>query len=421
MGFIDNIKEEATKLFSTSPTASNGVTPSASLSTLKAENPDSRQTGETYQHWGLRICGIVGGSLAALPPYLQNVYNYIYREQAENIELQEQARKNTQAEIDKKNTEIEAQNKQVANRKDEIELLKKKIDELKTERSQIKSGREQVNKNQRLKLILGLVILIPLTFYLFLFYSSTFYSAFFRDPNTMSDGVMNAMFDANALSKAFEGGITELGFVISAPVIFLGLGFGLHFFSIQKGGMKYVKMGAIVLVTLMFDCILAFLIGKQLHELGMIIGTVPLGAVYSVSDAIDDINTWAVIFCGFIVYIIWGIVFDMALSAYDKMDLNKTRLEEIEKAILDHENSIRNEKSTIDSTEAEITKMKNEINQLMSKLGHEVYIDYSAIKTEMTNFFSGWIMQMQVLSLPTIAQNQAQQIYNDTIKVLIKE
>ena len=86
----------------------------------------------------------------------------------------------------------------------------------------------------------------------------------------MSDNVMNAMFDANALSNAANAGMAELGFVLSAPVIFLGLGFGLHFFAMQKGAQKYIKMGAILLVTFMFDCILAYLIGKQLHNLGII-------------------------------------------------------------------------------------------------------------------------------------------------------
>ena len=49
--------------------------------------------------------------------------------------------------------------------------------------------------------------------------------------------------------------------------------------------------------------------------------------------AIHDINSWAVIFCGFIVYIIWGIVFDQCMDAYDKMDLNKTKLKEIAQKI----------------------------------------------------------------------------------------
>ena len=43
------------------------------------QNPNDIQSGETYHHWGKRICGNVNGNVMALVPFLQNVYNYIYR------------------------------------------------------------------------------------------------------------------------------------------------------------------------------------------------------------------------------------------------------------------------------------------------------------------------------------------------------
>lgn len=381
-------------------------------------NSQSRRSGETYTQWGTRICGIVEGSLNALPPYLQKVYNYIYNEQAKNVELQKAARANTQAEIERKNEEIRVINEKIENANQSIDETNKKIEELKAERQEIKVGKERVNKEQRLKLIIGIIILIPLTFYLFLFYSSTFYSAFFRDPSSMTT-VMNSMFDSNALVNAYADGIAELGFVLSAPIIFLGLGFALHFFSVQEGKMKYLKMAAILLVTVMFDCILAYKIGEQMHTFGIIIGQYPIGEDYTVSMAFHDINTWAVIFCGFIVYIIWGIVFDMCMSAYDKMDWNKTRLENIKKEIEDFEQKIKAEKDNIQNLKQQETNAKNSVKDLMAKLGHEVYIDYAAIRTEMNNFFAGWIKMMQVLSLEQELQDEASRICKSEMAMLI--
>ena len=343
-------------------------------------NPESRRLGETYEQWGTRICGIVSGSLTALPPYLHKVYHSIYNEQAENVELQKAARANTQAEIGRKNEEIRVINSKIEETGTNIDDANKKIEELKAERQEIRAGRERVNKEQRLKLIIGLSIIIPLTFYLFLFYSSTFYSAFFRSPETMTNA-MNAMFDSNALANAYAEGMTELGFVLSAPVIFMGLGFALHFFSVQDGKSKYLKMSAILLVTMMFDCILAYLIGKQLHDVHVLMRIIPKGD-YTISMAIHDINTWAVIFCGFIVYVIWGIVFDMCMSAYDKMDLNKTRLENIKKEIDGFEQKIKAEKENISILRQQETDANNRVKDLMAKLGHEVYIDYAAIRKD---------------------------------------
>lgn len=383
-------------------------------------NPEDLRQGETYEQWGTRICGIVTGRLVALSPYLQKVFNHLYNEQANNVELQQQARQNTQVQINQINDDISSLKNRITESNKKINDKEKSIEDLKNEQQEIKSGKEKVNKEQRVKLIIGLFILIPLTFYLFLFYSSTFYSAFFRDPSSMTN-VMNSMFDSKALGNALSDGITELGFVLSAPIIFLGLGFFLHFFSVQKGNIKYLKMGSILLVTLLFDCILAYKIGKQLHDLDVITGICPIGEKYTIGMAFHDVNTWAVIFCGFIVYIIWGIVFDMSMTAYNKMDLNKTRLEEIKKEIEGLKQKIEEEKGIINNLTQNIEGKNKVVKDLMAKLGHEVYINYAEIRTEMTNFFAGWIKMMQILSLNKNLQNQAQTIYNNELAMLIKK
>lgn len=398
-------------MFSTRPAAVVPETPSQ-------VNPENLRVGETYEQWGTRICGIVSGSITALSPYLQKVFNYIYNQQAQNIELQEQAKANTQADIDRKNEEIKLANHKIDAANAEIDDINRKINELKEEQQDIKSSKERTNKEQRLKLIIGLIIIIPLTFYLFLFYSSTFYSAFFRDPASITD-VMNSMFDANALANAYGSGITELGFVLSAPIIFMGLGFALHFFSVQEGKAKYLKMAAILLVTLMFDCILAYKIGEQMHSLGIITGVYPIGEEYTVNMALHDINTWAVIFCGFIVYVIWGVVFDMCMSAYNKLDLNKTRLEAIKQELDDCNEKIKAEKNNIQTLTQQITDERNNITALMAKLGHEVFINYSDIRTEMNNFFSGWIKMMKILSMDQNQMDQAKATYDSQMATLI--
>lgn len=57
----------------------------------------------------------------------------------------------------------------------------------------------------------------------------------------------------------------------------------------------------------------------------------------------------------------------------------------------------------------------------MGKLGHQVFIDYSIIRTEMNNFFAGWIKQMTVLSIEQIKQDEASQIYQNEMTMLLPE
>lgn len=382
------------------------------------QNPNNRQEGETYHHWGLRVCAIVDGSCIALKPYLHNVYNYIHREQVENEALQQEERRKIQSQIEQKRNDIEALNSRLNDSKQKQQDKKDKISELNAEKKELKNKAYEVNKAAKLKLILGLIILVPLTFYLFLFYSSTFYSAFFKDFGE-SANVLNSMFDAEALSKALETSVTELAFVLCAPIIFMGLGFSLHFFTIQKSWTKYVKMAAILCITFVFDAILAYMIGKHLHDMEVIIGTAALNSVYGLSEAVSDINTWAVIFCGFIVYIIWGIVFDMTMSAYDQLDLNKINIKAIDEQVVTLENEIAEEKQNEQDFNNQINAHNNKISDLTVLLGKTVIIDKAAIRTEMTNFFTGWAAQMNVLGKIQKEQEEASATFESTVNTLL--
>ena len=384
------------------------------------QNPHNRQEGETYRHWGLRVCAIANGSCYVLKPYLHNVYGYIHKEQVENKALQEEERRKTQSQIEQKRNDIEVLNSLLNDCKQRQQDKKEKISELAEEKKELRNRAYEVNKTAKLKLIIGLVILVPLTFYLFLFYSSTFYSAFFKDFGA-SATVLNSMFDAEALSKALETSVTELCFVLCAPIIFMGLGFSLHFFTIQKTWTKYIKMAAILCITFIFDAILAYMIGKHLHEMEVIIGTAPIGSPYGFAEAVSDINTWAVIFCGFIVYIIWGIVFDMAMSAYDQLDLNKINIKSIEEQVVTLEKEIAEEKQKEQELNNQINTHNNRISELTVLLGRTVIIDKGAIRTEMTNFFTGWAAQMNVLGMTQQEQHEANTTFENTINALLNE
>ena len=101
------------------------------------------------------------------------------------------------------------------------------------------------------------------------------------------------------------------------------------------------------------------------------------------------------------------------------MDLNKTRLENIKKEIEVLDQKITIEKENIQNLKQQETTTQNSITGLMAKLGHEVYIDYAAIRTEMNNFFAGWIKMMQVLSLEQDLQDEASSICKSEMSMLI--
>ena len=101
------------------------------------------------------------------------------------------------------------------------------------------------------------------------------------------------------------------------------------------------------------------------------------------------------------------------------MDLNKTRLENIKKEIDEQEQLIASENDNIQKLKQEELDTEDAIKKLMAKLGHEVYIDYGAIRTELTNFFTGWITMMKVLSLDQSKLDEASATYKHEIETLI--
>lgn len=396
----------------------NVTTASQQGATFQPQNNYSLRPQETYNHWGKRICAMVDGSSLTLKAYLQKIYIDIYQKQAGDVNLQKEEHQKIQTQIVQKRNDIAYLDKQLNDSKQREQDMKNEISKLDNDESELKSKVYEVNKEAKIKLILGLVILLPLTLYLFLFYSSTFYSAFFKDFGANAN-VLNSMFDAEALKKALEASVTELAFVLCAPIIFMGLGFCLHFFAIQKSWKKYVKMGAILLITFVFDAILAYMIGKHLHEMEVIIGTAALDSKYGFSEAISDINTWAVIFCGFIVYIIWGVVFDMTISAYNQLDLNREKRKQIDAKKKKLKADIASEQQDQNKLNNQIKNEKNDITQLEGELKKTIIINKSTIHLEMTNFFTGWTTQMNVLEMSQADQNEVGDIFEKTVKTLL--
>lgn len=385
-------------------------------SAINIASPDNKLQDETYVYYGTRICGKVTASLPVLNPFLLKIYNGEKQRQISDQQLQQQRR-------DKLNNDLTAKMGDIAQEKTNRDATESKIKgfneelvELVSDLTDAKNKNGEVNKMARIKLWIGGVILMILTVYLFIFYSSTFYSAFFKD-FTAEISIGAAMFDAKALPNAMTTGFGELVFILCAPVIFMGLGYALHFFMQSKSVVKYLKAGSVLLITLIFDCILAYLIGKKIYDIEALMSLNEMPP-FNVDMAIVDPNFWAVIFCGFIVYLIWGIVFDMAMTAYEDLRSNKNEIEHIKEKINHVKLQLLNEQQQLSACDAKITKLESEKIIIEKTMAQSVYYDVHIIKAAMSDFFSGWMAMMNGLTRPSEEQEKAKIIYADTIEQL---
>lgn len=246
------------------------------------------------------------------------------------------------------------------------------------------------DKRPKAQFYIGLFLLLPITIYLFVFYISASYSAFFKDFET--DTLSAAIFDADALGKAINDGWLEAVFVGTIPFVFMGLGYLVHMFLKIKGWGGYVKVAALFILTFIFDVILAYLIDKKIF-----LYDATLGQTFTPNDAVQSVNFWGIIFAGFVVYIIWGLVFDFVMKEHENVDKIKgfirNKKESIKNAIVKRTDL----RTQVETVQQEITAINGRISELQSKIDgfifpvkeylhyHYQYVEgwYQAINSEL--------------------------------------
>lgn len=387
--------------------------PDTTFKISPSSNPDNIQQGETYTNYGKRICMKTAGEPMSLAAVLQHIYASKKQEMIDNKALQDAHKasiQNAANQVDLKIATLKSANVVLDG---QIGTYSAKISELESEISVLKASNGEENKQAVVKFWIGCFILLILTVYLFIFYSSTFYSAFIHTPEDVS----SAMFDPQAIPNAFSHGIMSGLFLCTVPIIFLGLGFGLHYISEQQGIGKYIKSSALVLVTLMFDCILAVAIAKGLYQAwaSNIWGSAP---PFTISMAASDLNVWAVIFCGFIVYMIWAVVFDLTMTAYGDIHSNESVIIKLKQQIEQERKNVDNTKNEILKKDGEIKRLIVQKNNILSQMSLFT-IDPNVIFNVFSQFYQGWMTTLNAVNLGADKENDCKLSYAKECKNLL--
>lgn len=276
----------------------------------------------------------------------------------------------------------------------ETELIpakKTKIEELKKEIIDIKKNPEHYTGVHvgTAGFYIGVFILALLSIYLFIFYSSASYSAFFKEFKSDDIVITKAIFDANAIGSALKDGITELIFILTIPFVFIGLGYLIHKFQEAKGFIKYAKIAGLLIITFIFDSIIAYEITEKIYNIKRendLTGDLP---DFSLSLAFTGVSFWLVIFAGFVVYLIWGFVFDFVMEAHSKLDIVKVNIKIKREQITALEQELDRYQNII--TELKIASEKN--NGEIKKVRHIIegtIIHPKAVKEALSQFMVGW-------------------------------
>jgi hypothetical protein len=352
----------------------------------------------SYHEQGFGDSKNASGSHLSLKPGLEKMYTAFNAKEKRNEQKQERLKqepKEKKAEQEKNKARFETA---TDIKREKIEIKQQENNNLKHEIVELKKNPQKKPDgpimNSMVQFYIGIIILLPLTLYLLVFYVSASYSAFFKDFE--SQEVMAAIFDGQTLSKALADGWLELAFVCTIPFAFMGLGYLIHMFQRSNTRMPYIKIMLLFAITFVFDAILAYQIDLKIYEFNKSLLSPP----FDMKIAFQDVKFWGIIFAGFITYIIWGLVLDFILKEHDKrnpvrneliakqaqIDFNKREITKLEEGLDEF-------KENINSCEGLINKYEIRINSynMDSQMYQEVHASY----------YKGWIYAIdKELALP---------------------
>ena len=237
------------------------------------------------------------------------------------------------------------------------------------------------------------VFCVILSFALYFFYISAIDKGYLSNLPTPSESQdidlerytqLNDIFDPSSIVRAFQKANLWL---IVFPFFALGLALVIHPLLTYGGKYRQVdkKSAAIVcwigaflfvIVTFIFDCILALQVSKKIHEakvlFGLEEGDWPISPL---RPGTWDLNIWLVLFCGFLVSLLLSVLFHFTLEMWkeartqdvDDRIRTKKEIRSLETKLEGQEDAIRVMTNKLESAKEELKSKYSEIG--VSALG----------------------------------------------------
>lgn len=374
--------------------------PKATLLKVTDEQPTEEVRKRTYHEAGYRDSSRNTGNSQTLSICLEAIYAKFENEEKELRHKQDELKKPYSQEQLEKESEIKGFQVAIDNANEKIKQnedtnleIEGAVKELKFEITDLPQNPSSygvsAKKGASAKFWIGLVVLAPITIYLFMFYASVVYSAMEKQ-FTYAD---QRWYVPDAIFRAWEDGFQALATVVFAPFIFIGLGYLIHMFYQSKNLISYFKLTAIILVTLLFDILLAFFVEKKLWELNV----VNENAKFGFAEAMESQEFWLIIFLGFIAYLIWGFIFDFVMEEHKEKDKIKNAIRKRNEQISIHKEQIHDNKAKIGEVKALIREIKEKISKARGRINElQRIVDGTIIPTKeyklyASEYLQGWL------------------------------
>jgi hypothetical protein len=327
---------------------------------------DREQIRITYYQSGFAASIKATGKPIVLRACLQNLFSSFEDQCRKQILEQERLKQPYREEQEKSRTELKKCETAVGIYEQKEQEIEHKIENTQHEIVDVKVNPQKYiddGKGGSAQFYIGLILLLPITLYLLVFYISASYSAFFKEFTDSS--LTAAIFDADALTNALKASWLEGVLVITIPFVFMGLGYVIHMMQKGIGIKKTFRIIALFATTFLFDGLLAYVIEKKIYEFNK----TPDSPLYDLEIALHQSEFWMIIFAGFVVYVIWGLVFDFVMKENENKDKirvfirgKKEEIINFEKVKLINLNKILDFKNKMDHHRGDIKVLQSKID-----------------------------------------------------------
>lgn len=290
-----------------------------------------------------------------------------------------------------KNRIIEINDRKIPNEEQKISKFKAEIESI------LNVGNDhKVGKRFRLtNFIVGLFFLTILSLYLAFFYVSIADRALYGvDPGKLigeigiSLGILpdfGILMDT--LSKNF--------FLVVIPSVFFCFGYVLHYFIEElQGTLKFLWIALLVLVTFILDSLMAYKIHEEtIKAYRLIYDQEEILEMGLDKPWLQDVNFHIVLMMGFLIFLIWSIIFHQVMHEWSKKDELNSRIRQIdryEKVIEKYNSDLDDLKSKLDANDLKIDKYEQE-----KKMG---IVNINDLIDNIDTFTEGWIRYLNGIS-----------------------
>jgi len=365
---------------------------------------DREQIRITYYQSGWGASVKASGKPITLRACLQNLFSTFEDQCRKQILEQERLKQPYREEQEKERAELKKCDIAVGVYEKREQDIENTIQEKNQEIVDVKHNPDKYiedGKGMKAQFYIGLFMLLPITLYLLVFYISASYSAFFKEFD--DDSLTAAIFDADAFSNSFEASWLEGLLVITIPFVFMGLGYVIHMTQKNKMGIKNViRIIGLYLMTFSFDALLAYQIEKKIYEFNKTLTSLP----YNLKIALGEAEFWMIIFAGFVVYVIWGLVFDYVMKEHENMDkirmfvrAKREELVHLEKLKTENASKVTDFKQQVASINGKIAVLQSKIDGFVFPV--KEYLNYH------NQYKEGWYQAINTeLALPTKEKNE---------------